>query len=127
VVGGLDPGPLAQGQPRRGDPLRQLVPQPLELAQVEDPRLGRNRADAVLDLHPPEGLGKESGELTLEMADLTPQLGSGKALIDLDMEPVQAVSCEQIWHWPGSECRSRPALASQKTVKAPLKRPPPRP
>ena len=37
---GLDPGLLAQGQPRLGDPVGELVAQPLQLAEVEDPRLG---------------------------------------------------------------------------------------
>jgi hypothetical protein len=106
VIGGLDPGALAQGQSRLGNPLRKVVAQLLELAQAEDPGPGSGRADAVTDLDPTEGLGEETRELTLEMADLTPQLDPGEALVDLDMEPVQAVYCEQILHRPGYECRS---------------------
>jgi hypothetical protein len=108
VVGGLDQGPLAQSRSRFGNPLGQIVAQPLQLAKVEDPWLGGDGTNAVLDLHPAEGLGEKAGELALEMADLAPQLDPGEALVDLDMEPVQAVSCEQIWHRPGFECRSRP-------------------
>jgi hypothetical protein len=107
VIAGLDPRPLAQSQLRLGDPFREVVPQLLELTQVKDPRLAGDRADAVRNLDSAEGLGEESGELALEMADLTPQLSAGKALVDLDVEPSQAVSYEQIRHWPTSECRSR--------------------
>ena len=71
---------------RLGDPLGELVAQLLQLAEVEDPRLGGHRGDAVLDLDPAEGLGEEAGELALEMADLAPQLGPGQALVDLDVE-----------------------------------------
>ena len=100
VVRGLDPGPLAQGQPRLGDPLGEIVAQPLELAEAEDPGLAGDGGDAVVDLDPAEGLGEETGELALEMADLAPQLGPGEALVDLDVELIQAVSCEQIRHRP---------------------------
>ena len=108
VVGGLDPGALAQGQTCLGDPLGQVVAQLLELAQAEDPGLDRDRGDAMADLHPAECLGEEAGKLALEMADLASQLDTGEALVNLDMEPIQAVSFEQIRHRPGSECRSRP-------------------
>jgi len=108
VVGGLDPGALAQGQPCLGNSLGQLVAQPLQLSQAKDPGLADGRGDAVSDLDPAEGLGEEGGELALEVADLTPQLDPGEALVDLDVEPVQAVSFEQIRHRPGSECRSPP-------------------
>jgi hypothetical protein len=108
VVGGLYPGALAQGQPRLGDPFRQVVSQLLELAEAKNPGLTRERVNAVANLDAAKGLGEESGELTLEMADLAPQLKPGKALVDLDVEPVEAVSFEQIRHRPGSECRSPP-------------------
>jgi hypothetical protein len=114
VVRGLDPSTLAQGQPCIGDPLGKVVAQLLELAEAEDPRLA-NRGDPVVDLDPAEGLGKEAGELALEMADLTPQLDPGEALVDLDVELIQAVSFEQIRHRPDSECRSQPGCGKPKT------------
>jgi len=49
------------------------------------------------------------------MADLTPQLDPGKALVDLDMKPIKAVSFEQIRHRPGSECRSQLGDGKPKT------------
>jgi hypothetical protein len=107
VIRGLDPGALAQGQPCLGDPLGEVVAQLLELAETEDPGLTADRGDAVVDLDPAEGLGEETAELALEMADLTPQLDPGEALVDLDVELIQAVSCEQIRHRADCECRSR--------------------
>ncbi len=108
AVEGLDAGLLAQRQPRLGDPLRQLVPQPLELAEVENPRLDCDRGDAIVELDASEGLAQEAGELTLEPADLASQLDPGKALVDVDAERRRAVSIEQIRHRPASECRSPP-------------------
>ena len=98
AIAGLEAILLAQRPLCRGDPVRQLVAQPLQLPQVEDPRLRGHRADAVVELDPAEGLGQEAGELALEMADLTPQLDPGEALVDLDAEPHRAVSFEQIRH-----------------------------
>jgi hypothetical protein len=113
VVRGLDPGALAQGQPCLGDSLGKVVAQLLELAEAEDPRLA-DRGDPVIDLDPAEGLGEEAGELALEMADLAPQLNPGEALVDLDVELIQAVSCEQIRHLAASECRSRAGRGKPK-------------
>jgi hypothetical protein len=100
-----------QGQARLGDPLRQIVAQPLQLSQVEDPRLWRERVDPMADLDPAEGLGKERGELALEAADLAPQLGPGEALVDLDAKPHRALSCEQIRHRPASSVDHRSVAA----------------
>jgi hypothetical protein len=108
AVAGLDPGPLAQRQPRLGDPFGEIVAQALELAQVEDPGLHRDGGDAMIELDPAEGLGEEAGELALEVTDLAPQLRAGSELVDLDAKPIQAVSCEQINHQPDTECRSQP-------------------
>ena len=108
VVPGLDAGALAQGQPRFGNPLGKIVAQPLELAEAENPGLTAERGDTVVDLDSTEGLGEKAGELALEMADLTPQLDPGEALVDLDVKLIQAVSFEQIRHRADCECRSRP-------------------
>ncbi len=83
-IAGLDSGPLTERQPRLRDPIRELVAQPLQLPQVEHPRLARDRCNAVIDLDPAEGLAEKGGELPLEAANLAPQLGTSEALIDLD-------------------------------------------
>ncbi len=114
MVRGLDPGALAQGQPRLANALGEIVAQPLEFTKVQDPGLGAERGYPVGDLDSAEGLGEEAGELALKMADLTPQLDPGEALIDLDVESIEAVSCEQIRHRPGSECRSRRSRGKPK-------------
>src|SRR4029077_6219612 len=97
-----------QGQPGLGDPLGEIVAQLLDLAEPEDPGTSAVRGDPVVDLYPAEGLGEETGELALEVAHLTPQLDSGEALVNLDVELIQAVSFEQIRHRADSECSSRP-------------------
>ena len=112
VVVGLDLGALTQGETPIRDPLGQVVPQLLQLAEVEDPRLGRDRSDAVVDLDPAEGLGDESGQLTLEMADLAPQLHPGEALVDVDAERHRSVSCEQIRHRPRTSVDHRSVSAT---------------
>jgi hypothetical protein len=127
AVGALEALALVQRHPRVGDPFGQLVAQMLQLAQAEDPRLARQGADPVLDLHPAEAGGEEPGQLALEAPDLTAQLGAGEALVDLDVECVEALSFEQIGHRPGYKCSSRPGRASRKTVKSRRPRPSMRP
>lgn len=97
---------LAQRPPRRGDLPGKRVALALELAEPEDPRLGAERADAVLDLDPAEGLPEQPGQLALEPADLGAQLGAGGALVDADGEPLEALPFEQILHTPRIESRS---------------------
>jgi hypothetical protein len=94
AVAGLDPCLLAQGQPRLGDAVRELVAQLLQLTQVEHPRRRRDRGDAMLHRDPAEALGEQRGELSLEAADLAPQLVPGEALVDLDAERHRLLSCE---------------------------------
>lgn len=92
AVGGLEPVLLGQGQARLGDAVGEPVAQPLQLAEVEQPRRGRDRADPVADLDPAEALGEEAGELLLQSADLTPQLAPCGALVDVDAKSREAVS-----------------------------------
>jgi len=92
AVGGLEPVLLGQGQPRIGDAVGELVAQPLQLPEVEQPRCGRDRGDAVTDLDPAEALGEESGQPLLEGADLAPQLTPRGTLVDVDAKPREAVS-----------------------------------
>jgi hypothetical protein len=84
------------------------------LSEAQDRGLSAAPGYPVGDLDSAEGLGEEAGELTLEMADLAPQLDPGEALIDLDVESIEAVSYEQIRHRPDSECRSRTAPGEPK-------------
>jgi len=99
AVGGLDALALAQRHASIGNPFGQLVAQPLELAQVEDPRLRRDGADPVPYLDSAERGGEEPGQLALQASDLAPQLGPGEALVNLDRKRGKAVSYEQIGHW----------------------------
>jgi hypothetical protein len=125
AIAGLHASLLGQAQTSFGDPLGQLVPQPLELAQVEEPRLRRGRGDPMVELDPAEGLGEETAELALEPTHLAPQLVAGQALVDLDFEGVEAVSLEQIRHLPRTECRSSFGTDKAGRVKAPrVPRPP---
>jgi hypothetical protein len=114
AVAGLDPGPLAQPQAGIGHPLGQIVAQLLELTEVEHSRLGRNRADQVIDLDPSESLREEAGQLALEPSHLAPQLDPSEALVDVDAKRSQAVSVEQIRHRPTTSVdHPIPALADQ--------------
>lgn len=99
-------GAFAQGQPRRGDPAGEGVALTLEIAEPEDPGLDAERADAMLDRNPAKGLAEQPGQLTLEPADLSAQLGAGGALVDADVEPLEALPFEQILHTPRTESRS---------------------
>jgi hypothetical protein len=98
---------LGQGPAGLGHPVGQLVAQALDLTEVEEPRLGRDRADPVSDLDAPEPLGHQTGQLTLQAPDLPPQLESREALVDCGAERREAVSFEQVGHRPRPECRSR--------------------
>ena len=84
MVGALDLVALTQGKPRVGNPLGEVVAQTLQLAEVEEARLARDRIDPVADLDPSEALGEEAGELTLEMTDLPPQLSASETLVNLN-------------------------------------------
>jgi hypothetical protein len=79
----LDGVALDQRTGRVGDPAGERVANLLELTQVEHPRRSRG-ADPVRHVDPPEALGHQAAELTLEPADLPPQLGAGQTLIDRD-------------------------------------------
>ena len=92
AVGGLEPVLLGQGQARVGDAVGELVAQPLQLTEVEQPRRGRDRGDAVTDLDPAEALGEEPGKLPLQGADLAPQLTPRGTLVDIDAKSREAVS-----------------------------------
>lgn len=96
----LDLSSIAQRDPGIGNALGKVVPQPLQLTEVEDPWLGGYRFDPVAQLDPAEGLGEKPGELSLEAPYLAPQLGPGEALVNIDAKRCQAVSFEQIRHRP---------------------------
>ena len=86
AVGGLGRGLTAQGGLRLANPFGQLVAQPLQLTETEDPGGAGAGSDPVLDLDPAEGLREMPRQLLLEAADLAPQLGPGETLVDLGGE-----------------------------------------
>jgi hypothetical protein len=89
TVGGLDLGPFAQGDAGLGDAVGEAVAHPLQLAEVEDARLGGDRLDPVGDLGVAEGLPEEPGQLALKPANLASQLRPREALVDPGAEPVE--------------------------------------
>ncbi len=118
TVVGLDPGPPRQADPRLGDPVGELVAQPLQLPEVENSRLPGGRRDPVIELDPAEGLGEEGRELALEPAHLAAQLVPSQALVNPDFEGIEAVSLEQIRHLPHTECNSSPSAGKGGRIKA---------
>jgi hypothetical protein len=92
AVGGLDPRLLPQRHPRLADPLGELVAQPLQLTEVEQPRGAGAGADPVLELDSAEGLADEATQLALETGNLTPQLGPREPLIDARVKCLEALS-----------------------------------
>ena len=108
----LDPILLAERLFCLGNANGQVVAQPLQLAEIENPRLGSDRRDAVLDRDAAEPLGEQRGELTLEATDLAPQLGPGEALVDLDAKRHRTLSCEQLRHRPAPSLDHRSVAAA---------------
>jgi hypothetical protein len=104
AVGGLDLGPLGERDPGAGDPRRQPVAHPLQLSEIEQPRLRRRGLEPVLDLDPPEGLAEQPRQLPLEPPDLPPQLLPRGPLVD-PCEGVETASGHKILHRPEAECR----------------------
>ena len=80
AVGLLDEGALGEGAARVGDAGGERVAHLLQLAEIEDTRL-TGRRDPVRDAHPPEPLGDERAQLTLQPPHLTPQLAASLALV----------------------------------------------
>ena len=111
AVAGLDDRPLTQIEARLGYAVGELVTDPLEAAEVEDPRLRGDRPQPVLDLDPAECLADQTAELALEGADLTAQLGPSKALVDRDAGRRLVFSCDQIQHRPASSLPRIPSLS----------------
>jgi hypothetical protein len=101
TVAGLELGSILQPAARDSDPCRERVADRLEVAETQGPRLLREGADARIDLDTGEGVGEERAELSLETADLTPQLNPGESLVAVYAKRRSAsVSVEQIRHSP---------------------------
>ncbi len=94
----LDPLPLHQGLSGLGCAIGKLVPNRLELAEIEHPRRRGGCLDPVRDLGMAESLADEAGELGLKPADLPAQLQSRLALVDRDIEPIESSLFQQSRH-----------------------------
>jgi hypothetical protein len=108
AVGLLDEGPLGEGAVGLGDAGGERVADALQLPQVEDARRSGG-VDPMRDDDPAEPFGDEPAQLTLELADLPPQLGARTRLVDLQPsvlchplgykgQPVDLSPVEQIRH-----------------------------
>jgi hypothetical protein len=93
----LEVAALGQGPTGLGDAVGQLVADPLQLAEVENPGGAGGRGDRGVELDPAEGLGKQARELVLEPPDLAAQLATGKRLVGLD-DPGEAASLGKFPH-----------------------------
>ena len=111
----------------RASPIRvgEVVAHTLQLAEAEHPRLGGGGEDLAADLDSPECLAEETRQLTLEPADLAPQLGAREALVAPGAKPSESVSFEQSRHKIASEFRSHRRRHKQGSVKTPPASPPP--
>ena len=99
-VGGLDPGSFSQGIARRGNPRRQGIANLLQLTEADQPRLGRGGRDRGVKCETRKRLAGQLGQLSLEAANLSPQLSAGETLVALDANPSEGVSVEQLLHDP---------------------------
>lgn len=72
----------------RGESIAHL----LQLSEAERARLAGHRADASVEPQAGKSLDDESAQLAFEAADLAPQLGAGKALVDLYTRGGKAIS-----------------------------------
>ena len=79
----LDLGALGDRGARVAEPLGQLVADPLELAEIEQPRLAARRIAAECQAAHLRSGHERVGELTLEAGDLCAQRPPGGALVDV--------------------------------------------
>jgi hypothetical protein len=99
-VAALDGGATIEVAARLADPGRELVAQPLQLAEIEKARLGGDRGHAMGDHDPPEPLRQQPAQLALQARHLPPQLVPGAAFAGADLGRRQSLSCEQVRHRP---------------------------
>jgi hypothetical protein len=99
-VGRLDLGALVEGATRLGDPRREGVANPLQLAEADQPRLLRGRRHPRVDREAGERLRGKAAQLVLKAADLAPQLGARETLVASRANPGEGMSVEQLRHDP---------------------------
>lgn len=99
-VVGLERGPLGESATDGGDPRRQGVADLLELPEADQARLPRGGGHARIDGKARKGLRREPPQLSLEAADLSPQLGAGETLVAAYASLGKGVSVEQLLHDP---------------------------
>jgi hypothetical protein len=100
AVARLHDGTLAQGHPRRRDPLGERVAHLLELLESGDPRRGKASRHVGIERQARKSLGREPAKLVLEPADLTAQLNPCEALVAPHPKRAERLSFEQIRHRP---------------------------
>jgi hypothetical protein len=100
AVGRLDLRSLCEGFAGAGDPPRQSIAHLLQLAEADQAWLARRSRGRRVDREARESLRREPRQLSLEAADLAPQLNTGKALVALYTSAGKGVSVEQLLHDP---------------------------
>ena len=91
AVAGLELGLFAQLDPRLGDPVGERVPNRLQLAEPQHPRLAGAGSYRGIDLDPRKRLGDERRKLRFQPPDLPPQLRSRQPLVATDANRVMSV------------------------------------
>jgi hypothetical protein len=96
---------LPQGAACVLDPRRKRVADRLQLAQIENARLGREGRHIRRQLQAAERLSHKPPQLGFEPPDLAPQLGTSEALVAPCPQRIATVSFEQLRH-TRPECSS---------------------
>ncbi|HKI67631.1 MAG TPA: hypothetical protein VJ989_10245 [Solirubrobacterales bacterium] len=91
AVAGLELRPFAQLDPGAGDPIGERVPNRLQLAEPQHPRLAGAGSYRGIDLDPRKRLGEKRPELRFQAPDLPPQLHSRQPLVATDANRVMSV------------------------------------
>lgn len=94
VVAALELVTPAQGAAGILNPRRKSVADRLQLAEVEQARLARERRRLTGHLQTAEGLAQQSRLLGFEAADLAPQLSAGEALVPIHRRCKPAISLQ---------------------------------
>jgi hypothetical protein len=98
-IRGLELGPLSERRSRLGDPVGELVANPLQIAEPEHSRRRGDAVDSMGDVDPRKALGSKPGKLALEPSNLGAQLSARTALVDADCLPdTRRFSTQELLH-----------------------------